>query len=133
MTREEIYEDIRATFGLVPAFFTRVPDATLEQDWLNFKGFQLQDTVIPIKYKELIGLAAAAAIQCPYCVFFHTEVAKFFGATEAEVMEAVREGMQTAGWSTFITGTGQDLEQFKQELLQGLDFVRQQMEKKKAA
>ena len=64
MTREDL-EDIRATFGLVPTFFTRVPDATLEHDWLNFKAFQLQDTAIPIKYKELIGLATAATIRVP--------------------------------------------------------------------
>lgn len=133
MTRDEIYQDIRNTFGQVPTFFTRVPDATLEHDWLNFKAFQLQDTVIPIKNKELIGLGAAAVMQCPYCVFYHTEVAKFFGATDDEVEEAIRMGMQTAGWSSFITGTGQDLEQFKTELRQGLEFARQQMEKKKAA
>jgi AhpD family alkylhydroperoxidase len=132
MTREEIYEDIRNTLGLVPTFFTRVPDATLEHDWLNFKSLQLQDTVISIKYKELIGLAAAAAIQCPYCVFYHTEVAKFFGATDAEVEESVRMGMQTAGWSTFITGTGQELDAFKAELRQALEYVRQQQDKKAA-
>ena len=133
MTREEIYDDIRATLGLVPTFFTRVPDATLEHDWLNFKSLQLQDTAISIKYKELIGLAAAAAVQCPYCVFYHTEVAKFFGATDAEVDEALRMGMQTAGWSTFIAGTGQNLDEFKQELRQALEYVRGQQEKKKAA
>ena len=133
MTREEIYEDIRDTLGLVPTFFTRVPDATLEHDWLNFKSLQLQDTAISIKVKELIGLAAAAAIQCPYCVFYHTEVAKFFGATEEEVSEAIRMGMQTAGWSTFIAGTGQNLDEFRQELRQALEYIRARQEKKKAA
>lgn len=133
MTREEIFNDIRETFGQVPTFFTRVPEETLEHDWLNFKALQLQDTAISIKYKELMGLAAAAAIRCPYCVFFHTEVAKFFGATDEEVRDALRVAMQTAGWSTFITGTGQDLEEFKTELRQALTYVQQMQEKKKAA
>ena len=132
MTRDEIYEDIRATFGLVPTFFTRVPEVTLEHDG-EFQGVPDSRYGHPIKYKELIGLAAAAAMQCPYCIFFHTEVAKFFGASDNEVNEAIRVGMQTAGWSTFIAGTGQNMQQFKDELLQGLEFVRQQMEKKKAA
>jgi len=132
MTREEIYNDIRNTFGQVPTFFTHVPDATLEHDWLAFKAWQLNETVIPLKYKELIGLAVAAQSQCPYCLFYHREVAKFFGATTAELDEAARMGMQTAAWSTFIAGTGQDLEQFKKELLAGLDYIRKQQQQKAA-
>ena len=132
MTREEIFNDIRNTFGLVPTFFTHVPEATLANDWATFKSLQLSETAIPLKYKELIGLAVAAQMQCPYCLFFHREVARFFGATDAEIDEAARCGMQTAGWSTFIAGSGQDLEQFKKELLAGLEYARKQQQGKAA-
>lgn len=132
MTREEIYEDVRQTLGLVPDFITHVPDATLEHDWASFKSFQLGETAIPNKYKELMGLAVASAIQCPYCEYFHRGAAKFFGATEEELNETSRLAMQTSAWSTFIASTGQDVEQFQREFDRIIDFLRQQGEQKAA-
>lgn len=41
------------------------------------------------KTKELLGLAAACAIQCEYCIDSHTQKAKAFGATEQEIAEVV--------------------------------------------
>jgi len=132
MTRDEIYQDIKATFGLLPEFFTHLPDATLENDWNTFKSFELSETAIPLKYKELMGLAVASLKECPYCIYFHTEVARFFGATQEELNEAARVGMQTAGWSTFISGTSQDLDAFKREIHTSLDYLRQKKEQKAA-
>jgi len=132
MTREEIYEDIKKTLGLVPEFFTHVPDATLEHDWASFKALQLSETAIPLKYKELMGLAVASAMQCPYCEYFHRGTAQFFGATEEELNEAGRVGMQTAGWSTFIASTGQSVEEFHKEFDRIIEYVRKQGEQKAA-
>ena len=89
MSRTEIYRDMEATLGLVPTFLKSVPDSTLEEEWSIFKKLQLAETVIPNKYKELIGLALSAVTKCRYCVLFHTEVAKLAGATDAEIEEAV--------------------------------------------
>src|SRR5438034_1714144 len=91
--RREVERDIEETLGLVPEFFRRVPDYLLPTEWASFKSLVLSDqTAIPNKYKELIGLAVSGATRCRYCAYFHTEAARLFGATEDEVNELLREG-----------------------------------------
>lgn len=130
MTRAEVYKDVEETFGLVPSFLKLVPDASLELEWKLMKQVQLAEGAIPNKYRELIGLGIAATSKCKYCVFFHTEVAKLFGATEAEIEEAVHYAKSSAGWSTYINGLQVDYAQFKAEILQVCEYVRKQQAKK---
>lgn len=124
MTREEVYKDVEATFGLVPTFLKLVPDETLELEWNLMKQVQLAEGAIPNKYRELIGLGIAATAKCKYCAFFHTEIAKLFGATDQEIEEAVHYAKSSAGWSTYINGLQLDFEQFKSEILQICENVR---------
>lgn len=39
------------------------------------------ESVIPQKYKEMMTLAAAAALKCPYCQTFHRESAEMYGVS----------------------------------------------------
>ena len=65
MTRAEVERDIEATLGLVPMFMKDVPDYLIESEWSSFKNLQLSDqTAIPPKYKEMIGLGVSAATRC---------------------------------------------------------------------
>ncbi len=82
MTRKEVYGEIEATFGLVPGFMQVIPDNAIADEWKLFKTIQLEDGEIPQKYRELIGLAIAAVTKCRYCSYYHTELAKLFGATD---------------------------------------------------
>ncbi len=78
--RQAVDQDIEETLGLVPEFFERVPDYLLPTEWASFKSLQLSDqTALPNKCKELIGLAVAGATRCRYCVYFHTEAGRLFG------------------------------------------------------
>jgi AhpD family alkylhydroperoxidase len=43
---------------------------------------------VPLKYRELIGLAVGAATKCGYCVDTHTRGAASAGASSAEMTEA---------------------------------------------
>jgi AhpD family alkylhydroperoxidase len=124
MTRKEVYKDIEQTLGLVPGFFKVVPDSTLELEWELFKRIQLDESPIPNKYRELIGLAISGVIKCHYCAFYHTEVAKLFGATEEEIEDALHFAKSSAGWSTYINGLQIDFEKFKDEVLQACEHVR---------
>src|SRR3954468_24927707 len=86
MTREEVDRDIETTLGLVPQFMKDVPDYLIETEWASFKNLVLSDqTAIPNKYKEMIGLAVSGATRCRYCAYFHREAALLFGATEEEL------------------------------------------------
>ncbi|MDO8682363.1 MAG: carboxymuconolactone decarboxylase family protein [Armatimonadota bacterium] len=124
MSRTDIYRDMEETLGLVPSFLKSVPDSTLEEEWSIFKKLQLADTSIPNKYKELIGLGLSAVTKCRYCVLYHTEVAKLFGATDEEIEEAVHYAKTSVGWSAYIQGLQIDYDEFKDEVRQACDFVR---------
>ena len=125
MSRSDVESDIRETLGLVPEFFKRVPDYLIPTEWASFKSLQLSDqTAIPNKYKELIGLAVSAATRCRYCALFHTEAAKLFGATEDEVEEAMHYTKLVIGWSTYINGMQVDYDEFKAQVERVVDHVK---------
>ena len=117
-TRTQIEQEIKDTLGLVPSFFDRIPDEALDEEWTLFKRWELEETVIPNKYKELLMLAVQAETRCRYCTLFHTEVARMFGATEEEIQEAVHLAKHTVGWSVYLNGMQTDYDQFAEELEQ---------------
>jgi AhpD family alkylhydroperoxidase len=123
MDREQIYKEMEHTLGLVPSFFKMIPDSTLELEWELFKKIELDETPIPNKYRELIGLAIAGVTKCHYCAFYHTEVARLFGASEEEIEDAMHYAKAVAGWSTYVNGLQIDFEQFKDEVLRVCEHV----------
>jgi AhpD family alkylhydroperoxidase len=127
-TRRDAEQDIEATLGLVPEFFRQVPDYLLPSEWASFKSLQLSDeTAIPNKYKELIGLAVSGATRCRYCAYFHTEAARLFGATEDEITETALISKNTMGWSTYLNTLQFDYDKFVEEFDQIVAHVREQM------
>ena len=131
MTRQEMYKQMEETMGVVPSFFKLVPDSSLELEWKLFCRAQFDEGPIPNKYRELIGVAVSAVTKCHYCAFYHTELAKLNGATDAEIEDAVHFAKSSAGWSTYINGLQVDYEQFKKEVLQACAHVRAEQAKKK--
>ena len=127
-TRAEIYTDMEAALGLVPSFMKSIPDATLGLEWELMKRVQMAPGPIPNKYRELIGVAVAAATKCEYCVYFHTEFARLNGATEAEIEDALHYTKSTTGWSTYINGSQVDLDLFKTEVNAIVEYVQKQSE-----
>jgi AhpD family alkylhydroperoxidase len=126
MTRDEIYNEIEQMFGLVPSMFKAVPDSSLELEWLLFKRVQLEKGAIPNKYRELIGVAISAISKCRYCAYFHTELAKLNGATEAEIEDAIHYAKSSAGWSTYINGLQLNYDDFTAEVDKACEHVRRQ-------
>jgi AhpD family alkylhydroperoxidase len=124
MNREEIYKEIEQMFGLVPSMFKAVPDSSLELEWKLFKRVQFEEGPIPNKYRELIGVAIAAVSKCRYCALYHTEVARRYGATDAEIEDAVHYAKSSAGWSTYINGLQLDFDQFQEEIRRACEHVR---------
>ena len=124
MNREEIYKEIEQMFGLVPSMFKAVPDSSLELEWKLFKRVQFDEGPIPNKYRELIGVAIAAVSKCRYCALYHAEVARLYGATDAEIEDAVHYAKSSAGWSTYINGLQLDFDQFQEEIRRACEHVR---------
>jgi AhpD family alkylhydroperoxidase len=128
MTRAEVDRDIEETLGLVPSFMKDVPDYLIESEWESFKRLQLSDeTAIPNKYKELIGLGVSGATRCRYCAYFHREAARLFGATDEEITEASLVAKNTMAWSTYLNAMLFDYDEFVEEFDRIADHVRAQM------
>jgi AhpD family alkylhydroperoxidase len=122
----EIRAEIEKAFGKVPSWVGELPDSALEGFWATMRDFQLGETAIPNKYKELIGLGVSGATRCRYCALFHTEAAKLFGATDAEIAEAAMMAAHTMSASTFLNAIQTDYDTFRHETLEAIEFVRRQ-------
>lgn len=115
-SKQEVLTDIEETLGFVPQWMAQIPDHSIEAEWSQMKDWEMADTAIPSKYKQLMGLAVAANMQCDYCVTFHTEGARLHGATDAEIEEACRMSKMTSGWSSYLKGLQIDLVEFKEDV-----------------
>jgi AhpD family alkylhydroperoxidase len=126
--RQDVDRDIEQTLGIVPSFFRSVPDFLIESEWTSFKSLVLSDqTAIPPKYKELIGLGVSGATRCRYCAYFHAEAARLNGATEEEINEASLVAKNTMAWSTYLNAMQFDYDEFRREFDQIAEHIRAQM------
>jgi AhpD family alkylhydroperoxidase len=122
--KAEIRAEIQKTFGAVPSWVEEMPDSALEGFWTMMRDFQLGETAIPNKWKELIGLGVSGATRCRYCALFHTEAAKLFGATDQEIAEAAMMASHTMAASTFLNAMQTDYDTFRRETLDAIAYVR---------
>jgi AhpD family alkylhydroperoxidase len=109
--------DINQTLGFVPEFLRRFPDAGRAGAWKQMRDVQLNPkTALSPKEKELVGLAVASQVPCRYCVVAHTELAKFSGATDNEIAEAIGMAALTRNLSTMLNGLQVDESQFRRDI-----------------
>lgn len=127
-TQQDIYRDVEETLGHVPEFIKALPPQAADGFWSAMKNFEMGETEIPMKYKDLIGLAVAATIPCSYCVHFHKEAARLHGASEREMQEAVAMAASTRQGSAILNGLQQDLGQFKEEVREIVRHVQSQQQ-----
>ncbi len=122
--RQETYKEITEALGLIPQWMEQMPEGGLQGFWGMARDFWLKETKIPNKFKELIGIAVSGATRCKYCVLFHTEAARLFGATDEEIAEASMMSGITMCGSTFINAQQIDYEKFRQETRDIIAHVR---------
>ncbi len=66
-------------------------------------GFQQMDAAAYVegeldrKTKELMGIAVAVAVRCPYCICIHVKQAADEGGTREEMLEAASVGIAFGG------------------------------------
>jgi AhpD family alkylhydroperoxidase len=71
---------------------------------------------LPAKYSELIGLAVAATVPCRYCIYYHQKAARKFGASEAEIRDALYQAGVVRQFSTILNGMDYSEDVFKREV-----------------
>lgn len=124
-TKDQVYKEMKEMIGSVPDFFKTIPERTLDLDWKLFQKIQIEDSPVTQKNRQLIGLAISGVTKCKYCTYFHTEWAKFFGATDEEIEDAVHFAKETAGWSSYVNGMQVDFEKFKKDVQNVLKYVKE--------
>lgn len=123
----EAKEDLEETYGMVPPPLDTIPEDDAVQEWPTFKKYTVGESEIPAKYRELMGLAVAANIKCPYCAHFHGAAAQLHGATDAELEEAYSLSSFTARYSAMLHAQEYDLDTFKDKVHQIGEHLQAQM------
>jgi AhpD family alkylhydroperoxidase len=116
-------KDIKNSLGIVPGFMKALPEDVLIYEWPMWKKYTLEESLIPEKYRELMGLAVAANIKCPYCLFFHHAMAKMAGATDEEIAETGFLASQTSRWSVLLHAQRYEMETLMEEGKQMGDYL----------
>jgi AhpD family alkylhydroperoxidase len=94
---------------------TLPPDA-VQPAGNEMKAITDPNVALDAKTKELIGLGVAAQIPCDYCVYYHTQEAKHFGATDAPIKEALASAARTRKWSTLLNGSDYGMAKQREEV-----------------
>jgi AhpD family alkylhydroperoxidase len=115
---EDTLKDIETTLGIVPGFMKALPADVLERDWPLMKKYVLGESKIPGKYREMIALAVAANLKCPYCELFHTGASKIHGASDDELQEVYFLASLTTRWSAMIHAQHYNYDKFAEEFAQ---------------
>ena len=115
-TYSDTVEEMERTFGRVPAPLNSIGEEDATNEWPMFEKYTVGESEIPAKYRELIGLAVAANIKCPYCAHFHREAARLHGATDEELEETYVLASFTSRYSAMLHAIQYDLEQFEDEV-----------------
>ena len=78
----------------------------------------VEDGALDRKTKRLIALACVAVRMCEDCIYPQAKVAKNFGASKAEIMEALQVAVLTGGvptWSVAKKGLTQLFDEWEDE------------------
>ncbi len=122
---DEVYADIRKTWGFVPSFMRQFPRNGVAGAWQAAKGLELSDkTELPMKYKSLIGLAVSSQASCKQCVIFTKAMAKKAGASDIEINEAIAMASLTRFWSTILNGNEVENAAFRSNTDQIISHVK---------
>lgn len=123
---EATLDEINKTMDTALDQFKVIPKDVASHEWAEVKKYAFSETKIPGKYRELIGLAVASAIKCPYCIHSHKRAAKLNGAAD-EIAEVAFLTRFTSRWSAMRDAVNIDLDSFKKQFAQVEAYLRKQM------
>lgn len=119
-------EELEQYLGQVPSFIEELADSTVDHSWGLMRDLELAETELSSREKALVGLGAASAIQCPYCVHFHEAELGLEDVTDEEIREAVNVAGTVRYFSTILHGASVDVDDFVEETSEIVQHVRDQ-------
>lgn len=83
---KEVYDEIKASFGLVPNLFKTMAlrPEILEANWNKTKAV-LMSGLVPRETKEMIAVVVSKANSCDYCVNAHSTALKMLGFSDEKI------------------------------------------------
>lgn len=126
MVSEQTHEEIEETLGQVPSFIETLAEPASNHSWGIFRDLTLGETELSDREKALVGVSAAATMQCPYCIYFHRQEARLAGVTEEELEEATNLAAGTRYFSTTLAGNEVDQDDFVAETDEIVEHIKEQ-------
>ena len=126
MATTDTHSEIEEYLGQVPSWMGEISEPATDHSWGIMRDLLLGETELSGREKALVGLGAAAAIQCPYCTYFHQEEAKLAGLNDVELTEAINVSGTTRYFSTVLHGARVDEDQFVDEMGDVFDHLENQ-------
>lgn len=126
MVSEQTHQEIKETLGQVPSFMEILAEPASEHSWGIFRDLTLGDTELSDREKALVGVSAAATMQCPYCIYFHKQEARLAGVTDEELEETSNLAGATRYFSTMLHGNEVDQDDFTTETDEIVDYLKEQ-------
>lgn len=125
---ERSFSDVKSSFGFIPSFTKNIVDSGLPGAWAEAKSLRFSsDTALEPKLKGLIGLAIASQIPCEMINYFEQHATLADGVSPVEQVEAVLMAAITRHWSTVLNGSQMEKVEFRQEVTQVMNYVKQMM------
>lgn len=128
MATQETVQEMEETLGQIPGFMEIIAEPASDHSWGIFRDLELSETDLSPREKALIGVSAAAAMQCPYCTYFHKEEARFADVSDAELEETVTLAGVTRYFSTVLHGNEYEHDEFVTETDEIFEHLRTQEE-----
>lgn len=126
MVSDDTRKEIEQYLGQVPSWIDALSPSASDHSWGIVRDLELGETDLSSREKALVGIGAAAAIQCPYCVHFHREEAKLEEVTDDEMAEAVNIAGSVKYFSTVLHGAEFDQRDFVDETTEIVKHVKEQ-------
>ncbi|UPM42217.1 carboxymuconolactone decarboxylase family protein [Halocatena salina] len=126
MVSDNTRNEIEQYLGQVPSWMRALAEPASDHSWGVVRDLEFGDTELTQREKELVGLGAATAMNCPYCIHFHTEGAKMEDVTEEELREATNVAANVQYFSSILHGAEVDYEEFVDETTEIVDHIETQ-------
>lgn len=126
MISDSTQNEIEQYLGQVPSWMTALAEPAADHSWGVVRDLEFGETDLTQREKELVGLGAATAINCPYCIHFHTEGAKMEDVSEDERAEATNVAANVQYFSTILHGAEIDYEEFVDETAEIVNHIETQ-------
>jgi AhpD family alkylhydroperoxidase len=124
MATRQTVEEIEEELGQVPGWLEILAESASDHSWGILRDLTLGETELSPREKALVGVSAAAAMQCPYCAYFHREEARFADVSEAELKETVNIAGSTRYFSTLLHGNEYEHDDFVAETDEIFEYLR---------